>query len=192
MNKYILTVLALCFAFTLTAQIRFDQLPELDSIGNADPLLTQRGGSFMQVKLSTLKTWVNAAVSAATFSDSTYTGETTLFVRYVGTAPTYAKTAAGEWLLTLPAGTVIHGFTISGNNADLTASNTFELTIRSTDGESVYSVYNILAASTGDQYGLSSGVVPRQTAPLAGDILTALPNMSLFGAAGFIIIGKPI
>ena len=190
--KHIFLFLAVLCTLSLSAQIRFDQLPELDSIGNADPLLTQRGGSFMQVKLSTLKTWVNNAAVAVSFADSTYTGETTLFIRYYGTAPTYTKSVAGEWVLSLPAGTVVLGFTISGNNADLTASNTFNLTITDTDGNSVYTVYSILAASTGDQYGASYGLIPRQTAPTAGSVLTVLPNMSLFGATGFIIIGKPI
>jgi len=120
-------------------------------------------------------------------------GETSMFVRYSGTsAPVLTKTGAGQFVLTIPSGTLLFGFHWTGNNTNLTGTNTIELSVVSSAGNKVYAVYQVVAAATGEHFGELAGIVTKQTIPTAGTVKAVFPNMSSFGVSGFIIVGKPV
>lgn len=112
----------------------------------------------------------------------------TMKVRYQGdTAPTLTKDAAGEFSLDIPSGTLIKGFHVRGDDNNLTATNTFELTITDADGESIMMTVQVFAQSNGLQYGPSGSVLTYQTEPSAGDVKLVFTNFQNFGGSGWIV-----
>jgi len=187
--KNILFVLAF-LPFCLFGQIRADQLPEITTIVGTDAFYTAERGSFQKITVSRLQTYLGAASGAPTTDTLTASSETSMRIKYTGsTAPTLAKTAAGEYTLTVAAATDITGFVWYESGATFTGSNSIKLTITDADGETLYGNYTVLQGSTGDEIGQLAGIVIRQTNPLAGDCLVEVPNMSSV-SGDFIIIGK--
>ena len=182
--------LLLLTPLALFGQLRADQLPEIISPAGTDAFYTAERGSFAKIKISTLQTYLGAASGAPTTDTLTASSETSMRIKYTGsTAPTLSKTAAGEYLLTVPAGTDITGFVWYESGATFTGSKSVKLNIRDADGESLHGIYTIIQDSTGDEIGQLAGIVIRQTKPTPGDVTAEFPNMSSI-SGDFIIIGK--
>ncbi|MEL6835230.1 MAG: hypothetical protein AAFP77_19680 [Bacteroidota bacterium] len=142
-----------------------------------------------------VKTSTNTSVAAADFSTATISagGEMSMFVRYSGSnAPTLTQTIVGQYSLSIPLGTTLLGFHWTGNDTHTTGSNTVELTITTTNSELLYANYTVLNALTGAEFGQNQSITINQTTPTTGQVTAVFPNMSNFGATGFIIIGKPV
>jgi hypothetical protein len=187
--KNILFLIAF-FPIILFGQLRADQLPEITDPAGTDAFYSAERGSFQKITLTRLQTFLGATSGAPTTDTLTASAETSMRIKYTGTtAPALSKTSAGQYLLTVPAGTDITGFVWYESGATFTGG-AVKLTIRDADGESLYGNYTILQSSTGDEVGQLSGIVVRQTTPLAGDVLVTFPNMSSI-SGDFIITGKP-
>lgn len=186
-----LIFLLLLSPLALFGQLRADQLPEITSPAGTDAFYTAERGSFQKIKLSTLQTYLGAASGAPTTDTLTASAETSMRIKYTGSAaPALSKTGAGEYLLTVPTGTDLTGFVWYESGATFTGSNSVKLTIRDADGESLFGNYTIIQSTTGDEIGQLAGIVVRQTIPTAGDVTAEFPNMSSI-SGDFIIVGKP-
>ena len=153
---------------------------------NGDVWIIDTGGDAVKVSGST------SGGGLPSYSTSTLTasGETSMRIRYSGgTPPVLTKTSAGEYLLTMQSGVVPLSFVWKESGATFTGGSV-KLTIRDSDGESLYANYSALGSTTGDEVGQLSGVVIRQTEPQAGDVQVTFPNMQSI-SGDFIIIGKP-
>jgi hypothetical protein len=131
-----------------------------------------------------------ASVNQVTLTGS---GETSLRLRYFGSGtPTFVKTAAGNFTLTFPAGTMPASFHWSGNNTNLDGSNAINILIVSADGNNEFFDVAIRAASSGNLITnlTALGVTVDEDVPVAGSVQSKLTNMNGFGASGFVIIAN--
>lgn len=104
-------------------------------------------------------------------------GETSMIVAYFGdTAPTLAKTAAGEYTLTVPTGVILKGFHWLESGGTLTASGSVKLTITDADGNLLFGVFQGFSDTSGDQAQQSQGFVLDQDTPSAGNIVVEFAN----------------
>jgi hypothetical protein len=118
-------------------------------------------------------------------------GETTMEVRYEGdTEPVLTKDGAGQFRLTAAAETYITGIVWQGNNDNLQGTGELQLIIADASGNAMYSVWGVHAQSDGTKFGKSDSIAEKQDEPVAGQVRTVWPNMNLFGASGWRIIGK--
>jgi len=104
-------------------------------------------------------------------------GETSMTVRYLGTAPTLTKDAAGEYTLALAADTQGVSFVWNESGGTLTGSNSLKLKI--TDAGSAYRYATLdVYDSTGNQYTPLQSITQKATQPSAGEVLHEISNMS--------------
>lgn len=189
--KYFNFFFFIFFSLSAAAQIRVDQLTEIDSIASTDAFYTAERGEFQKIYISTLSNYFGSGASVPSVDTISASGETSMVVRYFGaTAPILTKTATGQFRLTVASGTALSGFAWTANNTNLTGANTIEITIvGSVDN---YSVFQVFSIATGQYFGELYGIVPTQTKPTIGNVKTIFPNMSNFGASGFVIVAKSI
>lgn len=139
------------------------------------------------------KGWQDAP-SVVWSTDNFTTGGTSLFIRFEGSgSPTYIQTSPGVFTLTMPAGTSLRTFSLTGNNGTLDPGLAFTLVLSSVDGEERRfnsQIYNLGNNQIADQHG--GGNSPKQPVTGAGEISAKWENMNLYGASGFEILGVVI
>ena len=166
------------------ATIRVDQLSSKTPADDDVVIIANVGGFY---------TWTGAALQTyagsggGSYSESTLTAssETSMRIRYSGTAPTLSKTAAGEYLLSVPTGCIVKGFHWQESSGTYTGG-AVNLTIRDADGEYLMGIYQVFSNTSGDQ--APSVVTINQTKPTAGDVLTVFTNMSLI-TGDWLVVG---
>lgn len=117
--------------------------------------------------------------------------ETTMKVSFRGdTAPTLTRTAAGNYLLSEPADTVIVGFVWVGTSVTLTGGSVI-LTIRSADGHQRETHYVVRGTGNGAEVGQLQNVVLNHNISTPGDFVTTFPNVGSV-SGDFVITGKVV
>jgi len=151
--------------------------------------LLGNGTAASPMKLDTAYVKVIAGYRVITLSGS---GETVLRLRYFGNGtPTMVKTGAGNFTVTMPAGTVPASLNWTGNNTNLDGSNAINLLLVTTSMASEYFTSQIRSTATGNIANTALlGIVTDIDVPSAGNLDCTWTSMNGFGASGFTIIAN--
>jgi hypothetical protein len=118
-------------------------------------------------------------------------GVVTVKGEFIGeTAPTISTSAAGDYELTVPAGTRVLSFTIYGNSTVLNGANEFVLRIDNTANaiQRSYTVaqYIVNTGAAADKFSI--GTNETETFPTANVTQLIFPGMNGYGSTGFRLV----
>jgi hypothetical protein len=118
-------------------------------------------------------------------------GVVTVKGEFIGeTAPTISTSSAGDYEMTVPAGTRVLSFTIYGNNTVLNGANEFVLRIDNTANEiqRSYTVSQYVANTGAAADKFSLGTNETETFPTVNVTQLIFPGMNGYGSTGFRLV----
>jgi hypothetical protein len=170
--------------------VKISQLSLTEFVNPGDNFVLSRNGVTVRVsfeKIGQALTTLTGGVG----SFSLTSGVLTARGEYFGaTAPTLSTSAAGNYVLTVPAGTRVISFTVFGNNAVLNGSNEFVLRIDNTANaiQRSYTVSQYVANTGAAADKFSLGTNETETFPTTNVTQLLFPGMNGYGTTGFRLV----